>query len=366
MTAYRRKNRPKEGYRIEPVLPQPWGRVGPWQTGLHQMRQADAVESWLQEVARTRPELIDLIVTKRVRVMDAWVAKLRGTLDALIAGVNDPLLTEAIESYRPLCRDERARSGLDQLAEYAPVGVRLSWLAGSNIRTVYAKALESRKPNSVRRSLYRAISELLTENLGTKGRETAMAGIRAPSAEDTRVVSRTGSEIQKVLEACQPDQFRFLCLAAIATAIDRGPLLSMTPRHIYEEQGMVGVPDRKNQNRPRLLRVSDIAFVAFRQASKGKELDERLWPWTRDQVRHYWDDAVGNAGLSGFRFKDLRHLLPTLLAELGMDRRSIQAYLGHATGSKQTDRYITPTGDVLLLNAAAERLGLGKAMVRAG
>lgn len=365
MTAYRRKDRKTSGYLISPVLPKPWGRVGPWQTGLHQKRQAEAVETWIQEIARTRPELVDMIESGQVRVMDAWVAKLRGTLEALIAGVNDPLLSEAVEKYRPHCKDERARSGLDQLLEYTE-GKRLSWLSGNNVSEVYGKALETRRPNSVRRSLYRAVSELLTYHLGLEGRERALKGVHVPGEEDTRVVQRTGEEVTKVLEACKPESFRWMCLAAIATAVDRKPLLAMTPRMIHEDEGTIEVPDTKTKDRKRILRVSDIAFMAFRLAAKGKGLDERLWPWTGNAVRHYWDDATQRAEVPGFRFKDLRHLLPTLLAEMGMDRRSIQAYLGHATGSKQTDRYITPTGDVGILNAACEKLGLTKQIVRAG
>ena len=370
---YKRKDRPDEGWRIYITLPKPWGRVGPWQTGIRHKKQAEQIESWLHEMARTRPEVIDWLVGGgRNRLQDAWVAKIRGTLDMLIGGVNDPLLTEAVEAYRPLCKDERAVSGLDQILLYADEGVRLSWLRDKNITRLYAKAMQRpekperpRAPNSVRRSLYRAICELLVYHMGEDGRIAAMKGIKAPSEDDTRVVSKTADEIRALLDACVAD-FRWMVVAAIATAIDRGVLLKMTPRHIKEAEGLVAVPDRKNKNRPRLLRVGGIGLLAFRMAALGKGLDERLWPWTRDQVRDRWDAAREAAKLDNLRFKDLRHLLPTLLAEMGVDRREIQAYMGHAQGSKQTDRYITPTGNPAILDAAAERLGLTNKNLRVG
>ena len=76
------------------------------------------------------------------------------------------------------------------------------------------------------------------------------------------------------------------------------------------------------------------------------------------QVRKLWDGTRERAGIPWLRFKDLRHLLPGALAEMGVDRKEIQSILGHAPGSRQTDRYIAPVGDVARLDEAAELLGL--------
>lgn len=365
MMVYRRKDRANEGYRVWITLPKPFGLVGPWQTGLTDKKQARLVESWLYDCAMSRPILVDALIAKRFSLRDAWIAKQRGTLDALLLGINDPLLTDAVEAYKPHCEDERALSGLSQLLEYAPEGVRLSWLAGNNIRGIYAKALaKPRKLNSVRRSTYRAICELLAYHLREEGREAAMKDVPVPGEDDSREVHTTPAEVKALLDACQP-LFKWFVVAAITTAIDRGVLLRMTPRHIRDGD-MLAVPDRKTKDRTRLLRVSSVAMMAFRMAALGKETDERLWPMTTGRARHLYDAARAEAKVPGLRFKDLRHLLPTLLAELGADRRQIQAYLGHAMGSKQTDRYITPSGDVALLDMAAEKLGLAGLNVRVG
>lgn len=400
MTAHRRKDRPNEGYRIRPRLPAPWGRVGPWQTGLRRKDQANDVQRWIKEMARMRPELIDALVRGDFSLQDAWIAKLRDNLDELLAGVGDPFLNDAIAEFETQCTDPRVLSGLKQLRRYADENVRITWLKGANIRGVYNKALADKlKPNSVRRGLHRAVRELLMYKLLDEQKVTArFKGITVPGEDDTRVVSVKAGEVRTLLDHCLPDDFRWMVVAAITTAVDAKPLGAMTPRDIDEAAGTVSVPDTKSPTRRRIIRLSDIGMLAFRMAARGKDAHEKLWPWTKDQVRHLWENARDTAAgrptrgqrryrgdevdqvtaaamlmlneqnvvtLPLLRFKDLRHLLPTVLAELGYDRREIQAYIGHVQGSKQTDRYITPTGDVRMLNAAAEKLGLAGANIRA-
>lgn len=392
---FRRKDRPAEGFRVWVTLPKPWGRVGPWQTGMRDKRQAERVQAWLYEMALTEPKLIDALIEGRFSLRTAWVANLRGQVGQLVTGISDPLLVDAVTVYRRECDDLRELSGLEQLVDYADPGVRISWLVGKNIRQVYRAALDAgRKPNSVRRSLHRAIVGLLGFHVGSEGRRAALEGVTAPGARDERVVQVSADEIRRLVDQCAPDNFRWLVVAAVATAVDRGPLLTMTPRDVLETDRAIMVPDTKTLHRRRMLRLSDAALMSFRLAAQGKELDERLWPWTAGQVRHLWErardaaagrptrnektkeDSAGDrareqlerSGVVTFpllRFKDLRHLLPTLLAAMGKDRREIQALLGHAPGSKQTDRYITPTGDVSVLNEAAERLGLSGVNLRA-
>lgn len=356
MTAYKRSDRPESGYVISPTLPAPWHRVGPWQTGMSRKRDAERVEAWLKEMAITQPDVVDAIVEGDVKVMDAWVAHLRGTLDQLVAGVGDPLLTEAVESYRPLCEDDRARTGLDQLVEYTPDGMRLSALKGKAISEVYAKALRTRKPNTVQRSLHRAVRELLAHHLEPDAVRDAMRGVKVPSEDDTREVRLSAEEVRTLVRKTPNDRFGWMVALAILTTADRAPLLRLTPRDY--RPGLLTIPDKKTRDRWRVIRLSAPAETVLRLAVAGLERDERLFPWTKWQVRKLWDATREAAGLDWLRFKDLRHLLPGALADLGVDRREIQAVLGHARGSKQTDRYVAPAGDVDRLDRAADVLGL--------
>ena len=110
-----------------------------------------------------------------------------------------------------------------------------------------------------------------------------------------------------------------------------------------------------------------------------------IFPWSEGSIRHRWeqvrDVAAGNPLRNGrnrpkktdgevdptlpegiitlrsLRFKDLRHLLPTAWSAQKLPQRELQEVLGHAPGSKRTDRYITPVGAREHLDKVTEWLG---------
>lgn len=310
MAAFKRYDRPNEAYRIWPTLPEPWGRVGPWQTGLRSKREADRVEAWVKEMAFLRPNLIDALVEGRVSLRDAWIAKMRGAdhLDELIAGHGDPVLKDAIKAYLPHCTDKRALTGLDQLELLAPAGVRLSWLRESaairgqkplrNISALYRRAIEEgRKASSVRRSLHRAVRELLVYEFDEEGARQRLAGLsgRIPREDDERKVRVSPDELRQLMAATDVDRFRWMILTAILTTADRGPLLKTIPRHFDDDAGTLEIYDRKTKHRHRLVALGSSARTILRLATGGLEDDERVFPWTVWQVRNMWEAARDRA-----------------------------------------------------------------------
>lgn len=413
---FRRKERPGEPFRVWITLPG-FGRVGPWSTGFTSRRKAEQVEAWLREIALERPEVVEGILEGRYSLRSAWVARQRGEhfLDELVRGHEDPRLVDAVEAYRPHCRDPRARAGLDQLLALAPPGARLSWLRESapapgqkpprNISRLYAQAIEAgQRPNTVRRGLHRAVRGLLVYELGVLEAERRMEGLRGrlPTEDDTRRVDIRPEELRRLIDAIESDRFRWMVLAAILTTADRTPLLRMRARDFDDEAGTVRIHDTKTRHRYRVVSLGEIARTVLRLATAGLDPDELVFPYTPGQVRNLWEaardaaagrptrwmrakrgrgraahlpplaDPVGEEAarlleeqgivtLPVLRFKDLRHLLPTALAALKVDRREIQAILGHAPGSRMADRYITPAGEARHLDEAAELLGIGRA-----
>ena len=388
-----RKERPAEGYRIRPTLPAPWGRVGPWQTGFHNRRQAQQVDAWMRSQALERPALIDALVEHRFSLRDAWVAKLRGTLDELLAGITDPTLEDAVRSYRPVCGDERARQGLDQLLELADPGVRLSWLAGSNVSRLYAAARAAgQAPATVRRGLHRAVSELLLHHLGEQRRTEAMLDVQVPSGATSREVHVSREELRALLDHCEPAAFRDLVTLAILLAIDRAPLLRIRPRYVDLERGLLEVLDRKTSARTRTIELSTPALAILRRRAAGLLPDAPVFDLSASAVRNAWeaardaaagrpsrnvrrtggvDDPVGEAAeerlsrdgvvtLPLLRFKDLRHLLPTAWNALGLPADDLPGVMGWARGSRMSEVYTTARirGDRDHLDAVARFLGL--------
>lgn len=403
---HKRKDRPNEGYRVWIRLPG-FGEVGPWQTGLHKKAQAERVEAWLKEMALTRPEVIQGIVDGRYSLQEAWVAELRRRLDELVADINDPPLEQAVEEYRPHCEDPRARTGLNQILHYAPDGARLSWLreaperrgvkAPRHVAQLYRAAIaDDRSPNSVQRSLHRAVRELLIYQLGEEEAEARLRGLEVPSEDDTRDVRIEPGDVLRLMQGSPVDRFNWMVATAILTTADRKPLLRARAKD-FDGEGFA-IRDTKNPNRPRTLDASwEPLNTVLRLATAGLEPDDRIFPWTPGQVRNLWEalrddladrptrhkrrrgevDPVGREAkqlyqeegivtLPILRWKDLRHLLPTALRAVGASDDEIQLVLGHAAGSSQTARYIARRGDPKKLEAAAELLGVGTLHLKAG
>lgn len=356
---FRKPNRPN--YYTWPTLPD-FGRVGPWSTGTSNKRLADRMEAWLKESALTRPEIVEGIVEGSYTFRDAWVAKMRGqeSLDRLVEKRRDAKLADAIARARKVVTDKRVLTGLDHLEEWVEdvePGARVSWLDHRRINAFYAAMREKMSSGSIRRSPHRAVREVLSLELGGERADQRMRDVRKPAPAKRRDVDLTPDEVGRIVRSAPSDRFRWMVTVAILTTADRKPLLKLTPRHFDPEEGSLRVPDTKTENRARKVMLPEIGVAVLRLASAGRSPTERLFPWTPDQVRKRWDATREKAKLEHVRFKDLRHLLPTLLAAMKVDRREIQAIMGHAPGSRTTDRYIHPSGDVDTLNEAAKRLG---------
>lgn len=416
MTPFKRPDRPREGYRVWPKLPPPWGRVGPWQTGFQNRRQADQVEAWIHELALTKPEVLDALVRRDFSLRAAWVAKLRGTLDDLVQGRTDPRISDAAVGFSSLTTDSRVQHGLAELSDLADAveqrraeiskrkapakgALRLSWLLEpANVNEMYSLAVGmGRTPNSVRRSIHRAVADLLAHHHGKARRNDVMADVIKPANDDTREVRVAPDEIGRVLREFDTD-FSDLVALAMLLAVDRGPLLRITPRYFNEAAGVLEVLDTKTASRPRTIELSTPAWGILRRRCAGLGPDDRVFPHSENQVRHLWESGRDRAAgvptrnrrergqahparataerilaergvvtLPVLRFKDLRHLLPTAWNALGFPEADLQEIMGHAKGSQQTRRYITArvSGERDRMDQVATALGLDRLHLRA-
>jgi hypothetical protein len=175
-----------------------------------------------------------------------------------------------------------------------------------------------------------------------------------------------------------------LIALAILLAVDRAPLTRIRPRFFNENEGTLEAYDTKNGHRHRTLILSAPAIGILRRVCDGRMPDALVFPWSEGAIRHRWEAArdraagqpsrnqrergakqhtsdplpTGVVTLANLRFKDLRHLLPTAWSALKLPQRELQEVLGHAPGSKMTDRYITPVGARDHMDRVAEWLGL--------
>jgi hypothetical protein len=368
------------------------------------------IEAYIKECAVFRPAVISGLLRGDFSLRELWIAKTESDefidrVGDLLRSASDPLLSEAAQIYCLIAHDSRVKEALRQLAGLADRvecrraeavhrprskegTVRLSWLLkAKNVTELYAVALETRTGSSVRRSIHRAVTELLQHHFGKARVRDLMLDVRKPPIDDHREVHVTPDELRRVLSYLDPD-FRDFVTLAILLAVDRGPLTRIRPRFYDREAGTLDVLDTKSSYRRRKLLLSAPAAAILDRLTEGRSADEPVFAWTDGQLRYAWerarDRAAGEAirgqlrrdtarklvkanasrivTLSQLRFKDLRHVLPTVWESLKLPRAELQMVMGHAKGSKMTDRYITTVGDCKNMDAVAAFLALERTL----
>jgi integrase len=370
---FKRKGSPF--YQCQPVLPG-FGRIGPFSTGTRDKSRADAMDAMLFEFATSRPSLIQGLNAKKYTLPDLYVAKLRGTpaLKQLLARGNDPLLSEVVDRFRKTVKDERVLDGLDQLLEHSPAvarqydewrrdakNLRFSFLKSpKHITELYAEAMKTRSSGSVRRSLHRAVSDLLAHELGKAGKAAIMVDVKIPKQAPSRDVRMSKEEVRAVISKCD-EEFIDIVLAAMLTGIDVTPLVEQRAADFSDEHGTVRVPDNKTPDRPRVLELSSAAWYVYRRAAAGKKPGDKIFPFTRHQVTRRWEVVRTEANVPNVRFKDLRHVLATAMEEAGASVKEIMLYLGHSNPETTLDYLGAPRINMRgFADGAANVLGLDR------
>jgi integrase len=338
-------------------------------TGVKDKTTARAVEQSLRELATSGyADLVEQVSLRKLQPLDLYVARLRGEseLERIRKSSTDSLLTDVVAAYKPLASDKRIKAGLKQLLELAPTGARFSYLeTPKHLSEMYARAVEAgRMPNSVRRSLHRAVSDLLHHELGRGRMLGIMADVKIPSANDERVVMLSADEIAAVLRHADYEIQPAIGLA-LTTGIDRGPMLALRARDFDPTTGILWVPDTKTGARPRKLELSPEAQAYVRMAATGRESHEKLFDLTEQQVRSRWEAIREKIGRPDVRWKDFRGIFATYFLEAGGSPRELQNILGHAA-LNMTLRYVRrlPVRSGPQMGGAAAKMGLGRAHLR--
>lgn len=360
MSPYRRKNR--EGWWVHPRLPD-GTRIGPYKAGKSKTRASDMESAIRTAWQKGYRDLIGRVRDRSLKIDVLYAHYVEGTLEDLREDVTAPSLEEAVAQYRAFTKDERVKAGLDQVLALAPKKARLPWLqVPKNITALYGKAIaEGRKPNSVRRSLHRAVSELLVHELGKREKTAIMTDVKIPGEKDERNVVLTSEEIGTIINACD-EEFRPFVQLAILTGVDVSPLLRLTARDFDPERGTLRVHDNKTPYRARTLSLGGTAWQILTQLTKGMQSDEPIFHYrTRWQVRKRWEAVREGLNLDHVRFKDLRGVYATHHLSAGGDLRALSAILGHGD-LKTTMRYVKqlPQGYRDEMEAAARSMGLDR------
>lgn len=90
--------------------------------------------------------------------------------------------------------------------------------------------------------------------------------------------------------------------------------------------------DSKNGD-PRRVTLSSKAGAIIERRAKGKNPIDKLFTMTPADLRQRWNSARKSAGVTGFRWHDLRHEALSRMAGLGLNIGELQAQSGHRTAS---------------------------------
>jgi integrase len=174
--------------------------------------------------------------------------------------------------------------------------------------------------------------------------------IELPKAPNGRTRYLTEHEIQKLLAACAASRNQHLaCMVTLAinTGMRKSEILNLTWERIELDTDLgcnarITLYETKN-GEPRGVPLNLAAGAALSalepEAQKRigrvfKRKDGLDW----GQIRTGFEKAVERAGLSNFRFHDLRHTAASHLAMRGRPLKEIQEILGHKSFS-MTLRY---------------------------
>lgn len=207
----------------------------------------------------------------------------------------------------------------------------------------------NREVTVLKHMLKRAV---MWEYLGTNH----LAGLKAQKEPEGRVRFLDIEAIEHLLsafawEGAQSPLVRHylkpLVVLAMNTGMRRNEILGLTRKSVDWTNRVISLEETKNGT-PRHVYLNDAAIDALR--SLPPRLDTgRFFPFSPNQVTMAFRRLVKRAGITDFRFHDLRHTFASHQAMSGVAPRGLQALLGHKD-ARMTMRY-SHMSDSYLRNA---------------
>jgi len=168
---------------------------------------------------------------------------------------------------------------------------------------------------------------------------TPMAKVKKLGEPRGRVRFLSDDERKALLEACKASDSTMLypvVVVALSTGMRQGEILGLTWDRVDLKRGALIIEETKNGERRTVPVVGHAAAVLKEYRRLHRRLDTKLvFPSKEGKqpaaIRQSWHRAVTRAGLTDFRFHDLRHSAASYLAMNGASITEIADVLGHKT-----------------------------------
>ena len=167
--------------------------------------------------------------------------------------------------------------------------------------------------------------------------DSPMRKVRKPSLPRGRVPFLDDDERKRLLDACRESDNEYLypiVVLALSTGMRKSEILNLTWDAVDLKKDRITLFETKNNE----VRVLPLAGHALRLIESVERLEDSnlVFPGKADSskpidIRPSWEVALKKAGVTDFRFHDLRHSAASYLAMNGASLAEIAEVLGHKT-----------------------------------
>ena len=236
----------------------------------------------------------------------------------------------------------KAQLGGHKLSEITPavLAEKRDELLASPVRRQSASAATRTKSSATVKRYLAALSHPFTIAMKEWGwvEDNPFLKISKPGEPRGRTRYLDKKELERLLRGCEASknrQLHTIVVLAVSTGMRLGEILTLRRKAVALRSGQITLSKTKNGD----LRVVPLAGRALRLlrkrlARRGAPAD-LLFPGRNPQkpieISVAWVNAVKKAGITDFRFHDLRHCAATLLVDAGATALQIAAVLGNRT-----------------------------------
>jgi len=249
-------------------------------------------------------------------------------------------------------------------------GVKLKALSPTHVRGLYKEKLSSLSPRTVQYihvTLHKALKQAVSDGLIPRN---ATEAVKPPQVRREEIRPLTPEQVKMLLEAASGDRLEALYVLAVHTGLRQGELLGLKWDDIDLETGTLQVrralttakggprlaaPKTKGSRRRVSLTGSAAQALKSHLERQLEEIDRAgsLWQENglvfasetgapldrRDLTSRRFKPLLKRAGLTHFRFHDLRHTCATLLLTQNVNPKVVSEMLGHSSIAITLDTY---------------------------
>ena len=271
---------------------------------------------------------------------------------------HDPTFRELVEMYARYAKIHHKRKGgdtyrirrwLDAFGDKSALSIKphmLEEIIAKMIDKGYKPATIARELVILKAIFNRAIKNELIER-------NPIARVSAPKFDNTLVRYLTPEQEERLFNTL-PERLHPIVTVALHTGLRQGELLKLNWEDVDFNAGTLFVRDRKSGESTHVhmnSRVKEVICALRKQENfEGAIFTNRLGGRMDSRnLRRDFKHAIVKAGLTPFRFHDLRHSFASRLAMQGANDRTLQTLMGHKS-QRMILRY-AHLGPTHLLNA---------------